>query len=250
MQPDGAYNRAKLLMAGEALLVVEFGAKLTPAINDAVLAFDHYIQNHQIEGLLESAPTNTSVLLRFDPLLVVPQKFRSHIQKLLVVRDWFSGLAQYKRKRWRLPVCYGGEAGPDLDAMADNLSMPVNDIIKAHLSLVQRVFMVGFAPGFLYTGMLPQIFNLPRLQNIKPSVPEGSVSVAIGQSVISSTPGATGWHTIGRTPFLNFEPIREPPFVIGAGDEIEFYEIDPDEFAQLCATEGHGLESIEGEGVV
>jgi KipI family sensor histidine kinase inhibitor len=233
MRPEGLYDQARLNMVGEALLIVEFGAVLTPAVNDAVIAFDGFLQETEIAGLLESAPTSCSVALRFDPLEVAPELFRARIGELLDARDWFALSFERERKRWRLPVCYGGAFGPDLAPIAERLALPVDEVIAAHLSTVQRVFMVGFAPGFLYTGMLPEIFQLPRLQTVKAQVPAGSVSVAIGQSVISSTPSPTGWHTIGCTPFFNFDTRRTPPVVIGAGDEIQFYQIAPSEFEKL-----------------
>ena len=226
MPVEGACDQVRMYMAGEALLVVEFGDRLSAPINDAVLAFDHFLQDHAIEGLLETAPLSHSLALRFDPLIIALDKFRSKIGDLASSTDWFSKQRHHQPKRWRLPVVYGGESGPDLEAIARQVSLPIKDLIKAHCSTVQRVFMIGFAPGFMYTGMLPKLFQIPRLRDIKPHVPAGSVSIAIGQSVISATPQPTGWHTIGRTPLVNFDPVREPPLLIGAGDEIEFYQID------------------------
>ncbi len=241
MQTEEVYDRAKLYMAGEALLIVEFGRKLDPAINDAVLAFDHYLQDNKIAGLLESAPTGRSVVLRFDPLLIAPEKFRAGVSELIEGIDWFSRQVTHQPKHWRLPVCYGGLFGPDLQGMATRQGLAADQVIEAHCSTVQRVFMIGFAPGFLYTGMLPELFDLPRLQDIKASVPAGSISVAIGQTVISSTAHPTGWHTIGRTPVSNFDPCRQSPFLIAAGDQIEFYAIDPSQFTKFQQSEGQGL---------
>ena len=244
MKQDVPYKCPRLSFAGEALLIVEFGSRLTPAINDAAIGFDHFLQGNVIAGLRESAPTSRSVLLRFDPLEVAPDVFRSKIEELTISRDWASLAQSIEKKRWRMPICYGGECGPDLVDVAKRLKRSAEELVAAHLSLPQRVFMIGFAPGFLYTGLLPELFNLPRLKTIKPEVPPGSVSVAVGQSVISSTPNPTGWHTIGRTPFLNFVPARQPAFMIGAGDEIVFYEIDRLEFDDLRSTPGQGLEPV------
>lgn len=226
MRVEGAYDQARIYRAGEALLVVEFGDSLSNLINDAVLAFDHFLQDHVIEGLLETAPAANSVAVRFDPLIVAPDSFRQKMQELTRSTDWFARDRLLERKRWRLPVLYGDEAGPDLDRIAGQFSMSVESVIDAHCSITQRVFMIGFAPGFMYTGLLPALFQIPRLPDIKPLVPAGSVSIAIGQSVISSTPNPTGWHTIGRTPLVNFDPMRQSPVLINAGDEIEFYQID------------------------
>ena len=248
MRPVGAYEHPKLSMVGEALLIVEFGAKLSPDVNDMVIAFDQFLQvnpqNDLLNSLLESAPMNKSVVLRFDPLLKPPQQFRDCVLELIAAFEAASLAPRAASKRWRFPVCYGGEAAPDLEAVAALASLSVEETIAAHISLVQRVFMIGFAPGFLYTGMLPDQFRLPRLPEIKPMVGAGSVSIAIGQTVISSTPNPTGWHVIGRTPFRNFDEDRDPPFLIGAGDELQFYAIDQSQYNELRRTAQNGVEQI------
>ncbi len=226
MRPESGFEQPILSMAGEALLMVEFGKELSIDLGNAVLAFDEHLQSHLPSGVIETAPTGLCVAVRFDPLLIAPDELRREMAELAGSADWFSKGARLTPRRWRLPVLYGGEAGPDLAGLAQRVGQPVDAVIEAHVSTVQRVFMIGFAPGFLYTGLLPPLFDLPRLAHVKPRVPAGSVSVAIGQSVISSTAHPTGWHTIGRTPFVNFDPDREPPVLIRAGDEIEFYAID------------------------
>ncbi|MCP4934273.1 MAG: allophanate hydrolase subunit 1 [bacterium] len=250
MRPVEAYEHPRLSMVGEALLIVEFGVKLSPDINDIVIAFDHFLQDNPMRGLLESAPMNKSVALRFDPLYVPPQQFRDSVLELVAAFDAATSVAGMKARRWRFPVCYGGEMGPDLAKIADQAFMSEQAVIAAHCSLVQRVFMIGFAPGFLYTGMLPDMFKLPRLPEIKPMVSAGSVSVAICQTVISSTPNPTGWHVIGSTPFRNFDPDRDPPFLIGAGDEIAFYAIDLEQYKDLRQSDQQGMQQIVREEAV
>ncbi len=249
MRRDGAYDQPRLYMAGETLLIVEFGAVLSLRINQAVITFDHYLQANCVTGLLESLPTNNAVALRFDPLVVSPHDFRNEIKQLAASADWFSMAAPSGRKRWQLPVCYGGEAGPDLASLSGRLSVSQRELVAAHGSDIQRVFMIGFAPGFLYTGMLPKLFDLPRREQVRPVVPAGSVSVAIGQSVISSTPAPTGWHVIGRTPLLNFAPHRDPAVLIKAGDEIRFCAIEPDEYRELSNSATAHPSWLHGEDI-
>ncbi len=246
----GAYETARLSMAGETLLIVEFGDQLSLGVNEAVLAFDRLLQSENISGLQESATTGNTVALRFDPLIVPPKRFREQIGALVTSQDWFDQSKILRRMLWRVPICYGGRQGPDLASLAIKLGLSEKQVIAAHLQTVQRVFMVGFAPGFLYTGRLPSFFNIPRLSDIKPRVPAGSVSVALGQSVISSTPHPTGWRVIGRTPFRNFDPAREPAIIIKAGDEIRFYQIDQSLYADLRDKARRGLWQPErtGEG--
>jgi inhibitor of KinA len=57
-------------------------------------------------------------------------------------------------------------------------------------------------------------------------VPARSVAIAGVQTGIypSETPG--GWQLIGRTPLPPFDPDRPEPFLMKAGDAVQFYAID------------------------
>ena len=223
---DGAYETPLFRSAGDCALIVEFGDALDPVINNAAIAFNARLRDAAIEHVSETAATNRSVLINFDPLEVSPADLRKRLEDLLGEQDWLAAPPPPGRRRWRLPVIYGGEYGPDLAGIADAAGCGEQEIIAGHGATDQRVFMVGFAPGHLYTGLLPDMFALPRLQEIKPSVPPGSVSVAIRQSVVCSTTIPTGWRTIGRTPFRTFDLKRDPAFLIEAGDELRFEPVD------------------------
>jgi len=246
---DGAFETASLTMAGEALLIVAFGESLSPSVSRAVLAFDLFLQQQSVTGLLESAPTGNAVAIVFDPLAIAPKRFRQMIGALVDSANWFEPIQAPSRICWRLPICYGGDQGPDLAPLAAQLGLSESAVIAAHLEAVQRVFMIGFAPGFLYTGQLPKLFDLPRLPDIKARVPAGSVSVAVGQSVISSTAHPTGWRVVGRTPFRNFDPARHPAMVINAGDAIRFAQIDESAYLDLRERGRNGLWQLEAEAL-
>ena len=49
-----------------------------------------------------------------------------------------------------VPVCYGGELGPDLADVAAFAGCSEADVIAAHTGRDYRVYMVGFVPGFAY----------------------------------------------------------------------------------------------------
>ena len=51
-----------------------------------------------------------------------------------------------------VPVCYGGELGPDLAAVAAFADMSPQDVIAIHARATYRVFMLGFMPGLCVPG--------------------------------------------------------------------------------------------------
>lgn len=67
------------------------------------------------------------------------------------------------RRVWRIPVLYGGEAGPDLSDVAAATGLSEDEVVALHAGTLFRVYVQGFLPGFAYLGDLPVGFDLPRL---------------------------------------------------------------------------------------
>jgi inhibitor of KinA len=130
----------------------------------------------------------------------------------------------------RIPVCYGGDLGPDLASVASFAGMQEDDVVSAHAATTYRVFMLGFVPGFAYLGIVDERIAMPRHSTPRVRVPLGSVGIAGVQTGVypAETPG--GWQLIGRTPVKPFEPSRENPFLMKAGDSVQFYPIDRNEY--------------------
>jgi inhibitor of KinA len=90
--------------------------------------------------------------------------------------------------------------------------------------------MLGFVPGFAYLGMVDSRIAMPRHATPRVRVPAGSVGIAGIQTGVypAETPG--GWQLIGRTPVKPFDPAGAEPFLMKAGDAVEFYPIDRAEY--------------------
>lgn len=226
-----------LRYAGDSALIVEFGQSFDLQTNNAALAFDSMLRECTnsartpcLLSITETAPTFRSVLIRFDPLAPEVEKLPAWVQDMAFSKNWREAPPPEDRRHWRIPAVYGGTAGPDLASTADAMGCSETDLISAHAATRLRVLMVGFAPGFVYLGQLDETWNLPRLEGIKPQVPTGSISVAIRQTVMSATPSPTGWRTIARTAFQNFDPLSKPPVHLGAGDEISFEPVNTLDF--------------------
>ena len=213
--------------AGDSALVVEFEDRIDPVVNARTIAFAETVQAAHIAGVRDVVPTYRSVAIYYDPL-------RTDSVALMTLIEREAGRSAPESPAAsapvRIPVCYGGELGPDLAGVAAFGLMAEEDVVRLHTAATYRVFMLGFVPGFAYLGIVDQRIAMPRHSTPRVRVPLGSVGIAGVQTGIypAETPG--GWQLIGRTPTKPFDPAREPPFLMKAGDAVQFYPIDRAEF--------------------
>lgn len=235
--------------AGDGAWLVDFGERTDDAVNNAAIAFDGWVRAQGFEGVVETAPTIRSVLVRYDPLAIDGEALHARLEAGLAARDWLAAPPPEGRRRWRIPVAYGGAHGPHLAEIAAERGVDEATLIEAHSARTHRVRMVGFAPGFVYTGMLDEPWDLPRRTEVVPAVPPGTLAVAVRQTVLTSTTIPTGWRLIGRTPWRAFALDREPPFALAAGDELVFEPIAADAYDRLAAAAAAGGEIARSEPV-
>jgi KipI family sensor histidine kinase inhibitor len=203
---------------GEAALLLEAGPA-TPLTNRFVLALSEQIMSAPPPGLIAAVPAIHSLLLSFDPLLLSHSQLRAQLAPLL---DQLRPAPEQPARILSLTVRYGGADGPDLDEVAQTLGMSPDEVVTLHCAHVYRVLMLGFAPGFPYLGPLPEPLHLPRRATPRRAVPPGSVAIAAGMSGIYPARLPGGWHLIGRTEAVMFDPQAEPPALLAAGDGVRF----------------------------
>lgn len=118
-----------------------------------------------------------------------------------------------------IPVVYDG---PDLPFVAEAAGVAATDVAHLHSEPVYTVGFLGFSPGFAYLfGGDPRL-AVARLPSPRTSVPAGSVGLAGDMTAVypQDTPG--GWRLIGRTEAVMFDPERDQPALLAAGDRVRF----------------------------
>ena len=219
-----------IISAGDAALVVEFEERIDPAVSARGSALAEAVIAERLAGILDVVPTYRSVTVYFDPLHTDQQKLSATLRRLA---DSVEERDVPRRPPITIPVCYGGDFGPDLAAVASFAGISEADVVAIHAGATYRVLMLGFMPGFSYMGVVDARIAAPRLETPRPRVPRGSVGIAKDQTGIypSETPG--GWQLIGRTPVRPFDLTRPDPFLLHAGDEVRFTPIAREEFDKL-----------------
>jgi inhibitor of KinA len=220
----------RIVPAGESALIVEFEERIDPVVNATTIGCANAIQAAAIPGVRDIVPTYRSVAIYFDPLRTDTDAL---IERITHEAETAGPGAVVAGEPVRIPVCYGGDLGPDLPQVAAFARMSADEVVQLHGSATYRVFMLGFVPGFAYLGMVDQRIAMPRRATPRVRVPAGSVGIAGIQTGIypAETPG--GWQLIGRTPVRPFDPARADPFLMKAGDAVQFYPIDRAEFDRL-----------------
>ena len=239
----------RVIYAGDRGLMVLFGDSLDLAINNAAHAFDVMLRQKQLPWIDEITPAICSVLIRYDPMRMAPVRAHEWVKAQALGRNWLLSPPNPDRRRWKLPAHYGGDSGPDFARVVDTLDLPEEQVIAQHSQSTLRILMLGFALGCAYLGSLPENWDLPRLDYVKPEVPAGSLSVAVRQTVLFATAIPTGWQTIARTPFRSFSPHHEPYFHLAPGDEINFEPIDEKTFSTLSHEVRNGKQIVSPQRV-
>ena len=148
-----------------------------------------------------------------------------------------------------IPVSYGGDFGPDLEAVAAHAGLSVERAAALHSGADYRVHAIGFVPGFPYLAGLPRELAMPRRASPRAVVPTGSVGIGGAQTGVypAETPG--GWQIIGRTPLVLFSQERSPAALLRTGDSVRFRPISRDEYDRILM-EGVRLQKLTSATVV
>ena len=230
------FDRPKFRLAGDRGLLVEFGDAISPEINQTVRAMSFALETAAVPGVHEVIPTYRSVVVVYDPLTTRPSLLSTRILSL------YEGLARSEPPAPEenvIPVCYGGEYGPDIAFVAEYNHIGVDDVIRLHSEPSYPIYMLGFSPGFPFLGGLSEKLHTPRLTSPRTRVPAGSVGIANNQTGIYPITSPGGWQLIGRSPVRLFDPERPNPFLLRAGDTLRFEPITPDEYQRRAVGGEH-----------
>jgi inhibitor of KinA len=205
-------------------------SQITLQANENVRKLLRLLELEPVAGVRNLHPAYCSLLIKFDGLRL------RHEEVEAMLRQYLERLDEVKLPEARLveiPVCYGGEFGPDLTEVCAIHGMAPAQAIELHASTSYLVYFLGFVPGFAYLGELPEALVTPRLATPRRRVPAGSVGIAGNQTGVYpfATPG--GWRLLGRTPLAMFRAEREGLSLLSIGDRVRFTPISGERFVQL-----------------
>jgi len=212
----------RLAPLGSAAFCVELGAELASETNARVRALDRELERRPFDGFREAVPTLRSLLVLYDAAAIRPAAVVRELEARLGHLD--SAPATPGRLH-ALETRYGGEDGPDLEALARARGLSERELVALHTGSEYTAFMLGFKPGFAYLGLVPEPLACSRHATPRVRVPAGSVGLAGRQTGVYPVSSPGGWQLIGRTSVPLFDPWREQPSLIAPGDRVRFVAV-------------------------
>jgi inhibitor of KinA len=243
-QAQKDFQRVFFYPLGDAAIVLQFGDSIDRQTHLAILAFTTALEQHPFAGFREYVPAFTTVTVYYDPWEVsdkgqqdpyacVTQRLQQVLQQVKAHPE------KTKAHLVEIPVCYGGKWGPDLELVAALNEITPEEVIRLHAAEEYLVYMIGFAPGFPYLGGMNDRIAAARKDKPRAKVLAGSVGIAGKQTGIYPIASPGGWQLIGRTPLVLFDPRRQPPSLLQAGDHIRFVPITEKDYEHR-KEEAHG----------
>jgi inhibitor of KinA len=238
----------EIIPLGDSALIVRLRERFDDAPEetlDTVLRAFQQLQGADIPGVIEIAPAYTSVTVFFNPIIVAKATetpdnvfdwLAERVRRVVAV-----GADRGRQRRGpppstgfvEIPVCYDPEFALDIDDVARRANMSPSEVVRLHSGAEYRVACIGFVPGFPFLAGLPKKLATPRRDAPRKKIPPGSVGIGGAQTGIYPLRSPGGWNLIGRTPLRLFDPQKNPPALLRAGERVRFRKITRDEFESL-----------------
>jgi KipI family sensor histidine kinase inhibitor len=211
----------RALPLGDSAITIVLGDDRSIDLLNRVHATAATLSAEAIPDVQDIVPAYLGVAVFYDSLRT---PYREMAAKLLAVceRTAASTTSSDTMREHEIRVVYDGA---DLSQVSESCALSVDEVIARHSGRRYTVDLLGFVPGFAYLSELDPLLQLPRRPQPRPRVPAGSVAIAGAQTAVYplDTPG--GWHIIGRTDNVMFDPSRDPPALLRAGDIIRFVPV-------------------------
>lgn len=203
---------------GDSAVTIAFGTERSPDLLERIHAAARALEAAGIPHLADVVPAYLALTVFYDAL----QVSYDDVARTVLAACELSSLPRSEANKPRQHTIRVDYSGVDLEAVAAATGLATDEVVARHTAREYSVDLLGFVPGFAYLSELDPALQLPRRPEPRPRVPAGSVAIAAAQTGVYplDTPG--GWHIIGRTETVMFDPARDPPALLRAGDTVRF----------------------------
>ncbi|HSI69874.1 MAG TPA: 5-oxoprolinase subunit PxpB [Gillisia sp.] len=229
---------------GEKAILINFEPEISEKMLEKVLIAKNFLENCFIKEKIEVINTFHSLLINYS--YTIEDVYKEILTIKRVLNETKIGINLHNLL-FHIPVCYDPVFGWDLELLAEEKKLSVNEIIELHVEPIYTVYFIGFLPGFLYLGGLKNELHFPRKNEPRIEVPKGAVGIGENQTGIypNSSPG--GWQIIGSSPVNIFDKKGNPPCAISAGDKVKFYAVDKERYEEIREAVSGGIFQLKKE---
>lgn len=219
---------------GDRAYLIVFKPEISPAIQKKVAMLERRLKDEGPAGIVETVPGYCSLAVYYDPVSLSCAGMLSSLKKIMEDGESsISGADNDVVRVVEIPALYGNDRGPDLADVARHCRMTPEEVIARHSSRVYLVYFIGFTPGFPYLGGMDPKLKIPRLAEPRLNIRAGSVGIAGEQTGIYPVDSPGGWRIIGRTPAPLYQPRKNPPSLLEAGDYVRFVSVKEELYCRL-----------------
>jgi antagonist of KipI len=197
----------------------------------AVRGLARALRDAAIPGVTDVVPSAGRVTAVYEPLRIAYAELRRRVETIVAATPAAAG--ESPPAAHEIPVCYGGDLGPDLADVGAAHALDADDVVAAHTGAPYEVEAIGFMPGFAYLAGLPEALATPRRATPRRLVPAGSVGIGGSQTGAYPFASPGGWNLIGHTPGRLFDAARASPALLAVGDRVRFVAITSEEHRRL-----------------
>jgi KipI family sensor histidine kinase inhibitor len=211
----------RALPLGDSALTIVFDTARSRELLHKLHAAAAAVAEASLPEVYDVVPGYLSIAVYYDALRMSYDEIAPKMVALCEAVTGSQTITLTKREH-QVPVVYDG---PDLADVAKATGLTIEGVISRHAGRTYTVDLIGFVPGFAYLGELDPALRLDRRAQPRPRVPAGSVAIAGAQTGVYplDTPG--GWHILGHTHLLMFDPTRDPPALLRPGDIVQFVPV-------------------------
>jgi inhibitor of KinA len=230
----------QLYPISDQAVTLDFGGPICVETYDRVHRLIASLQQNILAGITDIIPAYNSVTVVYDYMTVYQHLLKNEKNQpvYLFIENWIrdnlnhpSNNIEATRKEIIIPVCYDKSVGIDIEFIAKQHNLSIQQVVELHTANTYRVFMNGFLPGFAYMGIVDPAIQTPRHESPRPLVTAGSVGIAGVQTGIYPCNSPGGWQIIGKTPIPLIDENKN--LLLTPGCFVKFHAISLFEFEKL-----------------
>jgi KipI family sensor histidine kinase inhibitor len=229
------YDSIRYLYSGDQFLTIEIADEMSLKANFKVIGIDRAVKQSRIDGVIETLPGWRSMLLHYDSLEIRTSDLISEIKKAV---ENVAEVREVDSRLIEVPVMYKGRWGPDIEFVAEQNGLPVDEVIRIHSETIHWVGMVGFTPGSPQLMQLnpAKLLSVPKYKSPRLYTPQGTIGLGGSLTAIYPVVSPGGYQMMGLTPvpiydrFQSLEVFEKSPVLLKIGDRIRFVPVEMEEF--------------------